>query len=160
NVVGDPATSTLTISAIGGSSITELTGDTGGAVTPTAGNINVITDVAAKNSGSSVSFVGSGSTLTLNMTDPDANTYIGLNCGNTGRGGAANTGLGLNALAHNLSSNENLGIGIGALGSLVSGAGRNFALGSSLLDLVSGSFNIAIGSFSGYAYTSSESDNI
>jgi hypothetical protein len=43
-VVGNPATHTLTISAVNTGTVSTLTGNSGGAVSPTAGNINVIGD--------------------------------------------------------------------------------------------------------------------
>lgn len=67
----------------GGGNVTTLTGDTGGPVPPTAGNINVKADVAANNSGATVSIDGTPgtSTLTLNVTDAQSNTFIGKGAG-------------------------------------------------------------------------------
>lgn len=63
NVVGNPGTSTLTISAVTGSTIVEtLTGNTGGAVSPTAGNINV------KGDGTTISVSGNPGTSTLTIS--------------------------------------------------------------------------------------------
>ena len=79
NVAGNPATHTLTISAIGTGVDESLTGNSGGAVFPTAGNINVRGDgttiTVAGNPGTStltISAVGSGlvDTLTGNTGGP------------------------------------------------------------------------------------------
>lgn len=60
NVVGNPGTHTLTISAIGGGVVTEtLTGNSGGAVSPLAGNINVVGDTTT------INIVGNPGTHTL-----------------------------------------------------------------------------------------------
>lgn len=66
SVVGNPATHTLTISAIAGAGLVEtLTGNSGGAVGPTAGNINVVgTGV--------ITVVGNPGTSTLTVTPSGA----------------------------------------------------------------------------------------
>lgn len=58
-----------------GGELNTLTGDTGGAVTPNAGNINIV-------GGADVSVSGSGDTLTINI-NPDTETVATLT-GNTG----------------------------------------------------------------------------
>lgn len=62
DIVGNPGTNTLTISAISGGIVVEtLTGNSGGPVSPTAGNINVV-------GGNNISSAGAGSTLTVNVS--------------------------------------------------------------------------------------------
>lgn len=65
-VVGDPSTNTLTISAIETGIVSTLTGNTGGAVSPTGGNINVVGD------GTTISVAGNpgDSTLTISSLSP------------------------------------------------------------------------------------------
>lgn len=137
-----------------------ITGDTGGALSPTAGNWNIITNVTAINSGKTVSFSGSGSTLTLNVTDGSNNTIIGNSAGHAGISGASNTGLGnfsLNALTI---GNQNSTFGKNTL--LVgTSANNNTAAGyASLSGLRTGAFNTCVGVNSGSSYVGAESSNI
>src|SRR5439155_692722 len=61
NIVGNPGTSTLTVSTVGTGVVNSLTGNSGGAVFPTAGNINVLgTGV--------ITVVGNPGTSTLTIT--------------------------------------------------------------------------------------------
>ncbi len=61
NIVGNPGTNTLTVSAVGTGLVSSLTGNSGGAVGPTAGNINVVgTGV--------ITIVGNPGTSTLTVT--------------------------------------------------------------------------------------------
>lgn len=59
NVVGNPGTNTLTISAVGTGLVSSLTGNSGGAVFPLAGNINTVGD------GTTITIVGNPGTHTL-----------------------------------------------------------------------------------------------
>ena len=59
NIVGDPATHTLTVTALDTGTVNTLTGNTGGAVGPSAGNINVVGD------GTTITIVGDPLTNTL-----------------------------------------------------------------------------------------------
>ncbi len=70
NIVGDPITNTLTVSADGSSLISSLTGNTGGAVFATAGNINII-------GSGSISVAGNPgtSTLTISQSSSVANSF-------------------------------------------------------------------------------------
>ena len=61
DVLGDPATHTLTISAVGTGLVSSLTGNSGGAVFPTAGNTNVVGD------GVGINIVGNPGTSTLTV---------------------------------------------------------------------------------------------
>lgn len=128
-----------------------LTGDIGGPVPPTAGNINVITGVALNNAGSSVDFTGSSgtSTLVLNVTDTNDNTLLGLGTGNILLTTAfQNTAFGAEALTQITTENNNTAMGFQALNAATSSL--NTAVGSgSLILLSTGSENTAIGSASG-----------
>jgi len=156
-------------------SVTTLTGDTGGAISPTAGNINID---ANPSGGSSVSFSGSGSTLTLNTTDSNDSVIIGLGAGNgtitgtknTGMGrsvmsalttGDWNTSMGYQSLQNATNDRFNCAFGGQALQTLVGSGGHNTALGiGSLQPLITGSDNVCVGYFSGFSYTGAESSNI
>jgi len=62
DVVGNPSTNTLTISAIGSGVLETLTGNSGGAVSPSAGNINVVGD------GTTITVAGNPGTHTLTIS--------------------------------------------------------------------------------------------
>lgn len=145
-----------------GGFVQTLTGDIGGPVPPTGGNINVITNVAIDNSGSSIEFTGNPgtSTLTLNVTDADDNTLIGRDSGNGTLSGSDNTGLGFSSLSSLTSGLFNTGIGSQAGLNLSSGS-NNTLLGAEVaVNLLSGSSNIIIGNEAGNNYVAAESDNI
>lgn len=172
STAGAPAAATLTagsgISITNGSnSITvavsgtgvgqTITGDTGGALSPTAGNWNFD---ARPSAGSSVSFSGSGSTLTLNTSDASLNTFIGLDCGNTTLSGNSNSGFGEDVLEGLTSGSNNSAFGRNSL-DVASTASNNSAYGNgSLQSLQSGTGNYAFGNNAGSSYTTSESNNI
>ena len=118
-----------------------FTGDTGTAQ-PAAGNINFKAAVA-NNSGSSVSFSATGSTVTFNDTDANSNVIFGLGAGNS-----------------TISGTDNNAVGVGNFLLLTSGS-ANVAVGStSLNSITSGSYNTAAGAGTGTNYTGTESSNI
>ena len=129
--VGVPGTNTITFSVIGGTGIQTLTGDTGGAVSPTAGNINVISNVAAINAGSTVLFVGSPgtSTLTLNVSSFGKNTFIGSDSGNLTNTASICTGIGSNVLSAITSGVANTCMGYRAGQSITTGS-NNTCIGT------------------------------
>lgn len=61
NVVGNPGTNTLTISAVGTGLVSSLTGNSGGPVFPTAGNTNIV-------GAGSITVTGNPGTSTLTIT--------------------------------------------------------------------------------------------
>lgn len=119
------------------SSIT-LTGDTGGGLTGNSFTFNAHT-----NSGSSVFFTGTGTTLSLKVTDANNNTIIGSGAGNGSITGITNVGLGDNVLAANGAGGHNTAIGSDALQSATAPES-----------------NIAIGKNAGSNYATTESSNI
>ncbi len=159
-ILSDPPNNRIEFSVSGGTtSVKTLTGDSGVA-TPVAGNINVIAGVSTQHSGSSVSITGSGSTLTLNVSDALSNTLIGNLSGNATITGSLNAGVGVSVL-RNLTS----GIGNSAFGELslqsVTTGGGNTSLGQSTgSSITTGQFNTLLGYQAGLNYTSSESSNI
>lgn len=115
-----------------------LTGNSGGAISPVAGNINIVT------SGSTVTFIGSGNSLTegfaiSNLLLGSPGTFI--------TSGVRNVGVGQGALASVTSGNDNTAIGFGALTAANGAHNDNTAVGSLALDaLTTGASNVAVGS--------------
>ncbi len=117
-----------------------ITGNSGGPLSPTSGNWNIIGSKAS--TGNTVMFLGSVSTLTLKASDSNANTFFGDSSGGTTTSGTANTGFGTSVLT-----------------SITTSASSNSAFGSnSLGNLITGSSNVAMNG--GASYTSTESSNI
>ncbi|MGB8467667.1 MAG: tail fiber domain-containing protein [Candidatus Babeliales bacterium] len=98
-------------------------------------------------SGSSVQFTGSGTTITLAMTDGNGNTLVGAGAGNASITGNTNVAFGQNALPKVTTGRNNCAIGQDALSGLVSGA-NNIAIGQGAGSALSGAEqnNIYIGS--------------
>jgi len=145
----------------GGGGIETIAGDTGSI---TGSNVTVFSDQSNKNAGSSVSFVNSGTTSTLNLTDIRGSTYLGLNAGNLvgpGTGGGINTSVGVESL-QNVSNgcNANSAFGAGSLNALTEGD-FNSAVGVQAgLFVTEGSSNCYFGYLAGYNHTDFESNNI
>ena len=148
-----------------------ITGNTGGAIPPSAGNWNIIT------ANSTVKFAGSGSTETLDFLPTLNNIVLGssmpavtIGNGNVGMGqsvfqaitsGNFNVSIGTESSAAMTDNVNNVAVGYRALLTAISGATNNTAIGNSaLLQVTTGKFNIAVGSTAGDLYTSSESSNI
>ena len=126
----------------GGGGITTINGDSGSI---TGSTVTIYANNASANCGATVSFVNSGTTSTLYVSDGLANTLIGPSAG------------GLFAIT---SATSNTGLGSGCM-EAISTADHNCALGSnSLLNLDTGSYNCAIGHQSGGNYSGAESSNI
>jgi len=172
------ASNSITIAASGSVVGETITGDTGGALSPTAGNWNINAGNSSQHAGSSVSFSGSGSTLTFNDTDSNQNVIMGLGAGNgtlsgqenTGVGrsvfsaltnASANTAFGWSSLQHATTDLYNCGFGAQALQTLVGSVGHNTAVGTASLNaLITGQDNTCLGYFAGAAYVGAESSNI
>ena len=121
----------------------------GGSVTfdtdaaPASPSAGIIIFDGISQAGSSVSFSGSGNTVSLNTTDANGNTIIGLTAGNSGITGTDNVGIGINSLS-------NLTTGI-----------NNTVLGAFALNAIgTGQYNTVIGSNAANAYSGAESSNI
>lgn len=155
-----PGSNSITI-AVSGSAVGEtLTGDTGGALSPSAGNWNIVANLTA---GASVKFSGSGNTLSLNSSDANNNTFVGAASGNATLTSILSSGFGSHTLNALTNGNNNSCLGYSSLPSLTSGS-NNCAFGNSAgALLVSGSNNLLMGIAAfgaGTQYTSSESSNI
>jgi len=128
------------------SSIT-INGDSGSA---TGGTISFL---ATPNSGSSVAFVASGSTVNLDVTDANLNTIIGSGAGNGSISGSTNTGLGRLSLSSLTSGIDNTCIGY-ATGNAVASGSSNVAVGSTALVVATGGGNTALGTATCHSLTS------
>jgi len=149
-----------------------ITGNSGGALSPTAGNWNVVT------ANSTVKFAGSGSTLTqdfgLNnlyignsataIISASSNVAVGQNAGKDLISGIANVFIGTDAARTMTASSSNVAVGDSALRNFTSGdanAGSNIAIGSSALgNLLTGTHNVSIGPGNAGNYTGAETSNI
>lgn len=177
SVAGNPGTNTLTISSSGGggSGITTINGDTGSI---TGSIVTIFANNAGLNCGSSVSFVNSVTTSTLNVSDGNQNTIIGGLAGNSSISGTSNCAYGMQSATSLTSGSSNNFFGTiagasctsgisnncfgSASGGSVSSGSFNLLLGdSSANSLLTGSYNTILGpTISGSAYTTSESSNI
>lgn len=171
---------TIDLSVAGGSAIETINGDSGSI---TGSTVTIYANNAANNSGASVSFVNSGTTSTLNVTDASGNTSIGENAGNianlggrnvvvgklagqnlagtgVGANGAENVLLGYNAGNDMMTSSGNVAIGYNTLDSLTTGTVNTclgYAAGAGLLN---GQYCVLVGANAGINYNSNESGNI
>ena len=132
----------ITIAASGGTAINQINGDVGSVTGST------ISFLGKATSGASVSFNGSSSTMTFNVSDASHNTLIGAAAGLGGTiSGTNNTGLGYSVLNTLSSGVSNTIIGASA-GSLLTTGSGNVAFGVNSLAgsaSVTGSGNVAIG---------------
>jgi hypothetical protein len=131
--------------------IQTITGNSGGSISPSAGNINIVT------ANSTPTFIGSGSTETLdfNLT----NLVLGSSLPAL-TSAVSCVGIGSAALSAVTSGSFNTAAGFRALENVSSGS-ENTALGyECLTSLLTGVNNIAVGGSSGSAYVGAESNNI
>ena len=141
SVVGNPGTSTLTISSSGGSGITTINGDTGSVTGSTVKISGVST------AGPTVSFSGSGTTLALNLTDGNSNLTLGLNSGPVSPSGCvSNVAVGSGCLENLSAGNDNVAVGGNALKALSSGSENAVHGNTACLNLNSGQWNVCMGS--------------
>lgn len=136
----------VTASSLG--AITTITGNTGGAQSPSGGNFNFLT------SNSTVVFAGTSATETLNFGI--TNLVLGSSLSSLA-GGTTNVGLGQGALQAITSGSGNIGIGFTAGASISSGL-RNIAIADCLNSCSIGTDNVAIGFNSLNAVTSGSSN--
>ena len=128
-----------------------LDGDTGSA---TGETINIVGG-GVTGAGQTVKFSGSGNTLSLNLTDANANTILGKFSGSSTSTGTDNTTLGEGCLGFLTTGSRNTAVGNFAADN-VSSASDNVALGNEALGADSiGSNNTAVGSSALLACTAS-----
>lgn len=126
------------------SSSVTITGDD--SVSLTGPNFNIISNVASNNSGATISFSGSGSTLTLNTT-VNSNLFLGHNCGNTSLSGNNNVGVGEDCLSSLTTGNYNVCYGDNS-GHVMTSAIDQIAIGQGALSSSqTDQDNVAIGTF-------------
>ena len=157
---------TYTTILAGPSYITTITGDLGSAAGP------IISLTARNTAGSSMSFQGTGTTMTLNTTDTLFNTMVGLGAGNralTGTNNAAlgyqagaslttglqNTFIGSGAGARATTGTSNTFVGFNAGYNTTTGTNNTFAGSRAGFSNISGSYNVAIGDQAGYSMNAS-----
>lgn len=145
----------------GGTSITQLDGDTG---TASGATVNVITGyLTGPMTNGTSQFTGDNvSTLTLSFSDSASNTGIGTSslASLTIFSASANTALGFVSGVNIVNGNDNTLIGTFA-GAQITDGDNNCGLGANVLNqLVTGNNNIAIGSLAATNYTGAESSNI
>lgn len=141
-ITGNPGTNTLTASLVGGGEAGEVFQTDSGTARPINGVLNIISNAAAVNAGSTVSFSGATNFVTLNVTDTNDNTIIGKDSGSLLITGGDNTILGEESGFALTSGSDNIMIGNGV------GVG-----------LTVGSDNILMGSGTGSALTVGDSGN-
>lgn len=141
-----------------GGGITTIDGDTGSI---TGSTVTIKANNASNSCGSSVLFSNSGTTSTLQVTDGNNNTFVGLDAGNlSGGSGGSNCGFGLNAITSLTTGTLNSALGVSCMYSITNGA-RNSGIGVSALDNTASATDCtAIGYHAGHGYNASETSNI
>lgn len=157
-VSGVPQTGNVIVSIAGNTVIETIAGDTG---TISGSAVTIYAHKSTNNSGASVFFTNSGTVSTLNLTDPNFNTFLGKTAGNAtvSADGASNVGVGVEAMISATTASQSVAIGGAALGNVTTGQG-NTSVGYASCSVVTGSNNIALGIRAGNNYNSSESNNI
>lgn len=148
----------ITITATNAGDIQTIQGDIG-SVTGSTVSIKALSS-AASTLGNSVTFVGSGTAMTLQPTDALICTIIGQDAGAIGRTGVGNTGYGFQSLQRLTSGEGNTSYGVANLNFCTTGSNNEGFGGSCLTNTVTGNRNLGIGSNSGNALSGAESDNI
>jgi hypothetical protein len=138
--------------------ITTIDGDSGSI---TGSTVTIYANNATQNCGSTVLFVNSGTTSTLNVTDSNINTMIGIKAGSSIVASGQNTALGAYACQYMTNGSSVVAIGLGALQAATAPSGDvaiGFAaLGSGNLN-AAGTKNVGIG-YAAAQYTTA-GDNI
>ena len=135
-----PGANSLSLQVASGTTVGKtITGNSGGALSPTAGNWNILTN------NTTVKFVGSGSTLTQDFGL--TNLLIGSS-GSSITSSAGNVGIGLSSLTALSSGSNNVCIGYFAGNVLATATGNTFVGGGAGISATSGS-NTFIGRNSG-----------
>lgn len=176
----------ITLQVAGGTTVGKtITGNSGGARPPTAGNWNFVT------SNSTVSFAGAASTFTQNfnltnlcfgtslplltsgsqnvsagfntmaaLTSGVANTIIGANSALALSVGNANTIIGVTSFQASSGGSNNCGMGGNFLRQATSGDNNAGFGGNNFANMLTGNNNTSLGVNAGNAYNSSETGNI
>lgn len=149
----------LTATVSGGTTTGKtVTGDTGGALAPTAGNWNFLMATSAN---STTSANGTASTLRFTLSDSLANTILGSNSSGSRTITTANgnVGLGGGTLLALSSGSANVVLGVNSGNSISSGI-NNVIIGSTTASNANSSNSIIIGQNSGTNNSGTNSNNI
>lgn len=154
----------ITLDIMGGAvAIETITGDSGSI---SGNNVTIFANAASNINGGTVRFVNSGTTSTLNLSNPSTeNTFIGFASGasqTVAPSTTSNSGFGVASLAGFVlasTATENCAFGSECLQSLNNGK-FNTAMGRGCGFNFDGSYNILIGRTTASAYTTTESSNI
>ena len=174
-VVIDTTTGQLGSEPIGTGAVLTLTGNTGGPVPPTAGNINIVND------NTTVNIAGNPGTNTLTQDFAVSHLLIGSNAAplplsvsqNVGLGigslsaltnGAQNVAIGYQSLVSATASGQNTAVGYRTLAALNAGTGSvetNTAIGfEALTSMQAGTNNTAVGRRALWQANATNSDNV
>jgi len=160
----------LDMIAVGsGAGVNTITGNTGGPISPTAGNINIVT------ANTNIVFAGAVSTETLDfgltsnillgsigsITTGTSNTALGKLALASDTSGDSNTAIGYEAMVSSTTGSQCAAVGAWAMFNATIGASNNTAIGyGTLYNLVTGTGNIALGTNAGVSLTTNDSNNI
>lgn len=170
SILFTPGPNSLDMVAVGsGSGVSTITGNTGGPLTPTAGNINIVT------ANSNIVFAGAVSTETLDfaltsnillgssgsITTGTSNTALGKLALASDSSGDSNTAIGYESMVSSTTGIQNVAVGAWSMFNSAIGANNNTAIGySALYNLATGDNNIALGVNAGLNLTTTDSNNI
>lgn len=170
SILFTPGPNSLDMVAVGGLTAVEtITGNTGGPITPTAGNINIVT------ANSNIIFAGTASTETLDfgltsnlllgssgsITTGTSNTALGKLALASDSSGDSNTAIGYESMVSSTTGIQNAALGAWSMFNAAAGANNNTAIGySALYNLGTGDSNIALGVNAGINLTTTDSNNI
>lgn len=124
----------------------------------TGNTVTIFANQATKNCGASVFFNNATATSTLNVTDPNLNTFIGLGAGVLAPVGGQNTSLGNNALGSCSLGSNSVAIGALCLSSSVNDNGH-VGIGTAALGSINGSTGITGVGFSALAASVDDTGN-
>ena len=142
----------ITLQVAGGSAIETINGDSGSI---TGSTVTIYANNAANNAGSTVKFVNSGTTSTLNVTDSTLfNTFVGASAGKLTTTGNVNSSFGYQAMTNLTSGVQNDSFGYRSLWSNLTG-NSNCAMGHQSLFNCAGSDNTACGHSALFSYAGS-----
>lgn len=151
----------VTLASLSAALVSSITADSGSV----SGSAISIKGGGVTGAGKTVLFSGSGTALTLGVTDASSNTIVGKFSGNASSSGTNNTGLGQSSLQFLTSGSRNTTIGLSAGNGITTGSdntalgssaltksatnGNNTAVGASTLRLATGASNTGLGTGAG-----------
>jgi hypothetical protein len=169
SVLFTPGPNSLDMVVSSSAGVSTITGNTGGAISPTAGNINIVT------ANSNIIFAGAVSTETLDfgltsnvllgsvgsITTGTSNTALGKLALASDTSGDSNTAIGYQSMVSSTTGSQCAALGAWSMFNAAIGADNNTAIGySALYNLDTGDNNIALGTSAGANLTTTDSNNI